>query len=250
MRPSTLLLCAALVAGANAAPAAPPPDAGSLPLKVRHQVMPVFPRELLARRVDEGYVRVAIAVDADGKVDDCLPIDYSDQGFVPSTLACLREWTFDPARIDGRPVDSTVRLAFHFVSEGPVVVSMAGDEMASFMTGLWPRASAAFRTYDLRDLDAIPRPVAAAAPAFPAELARAGHTGTVTVHFYIDPTGAVRMPSVDPGADRRLAALAVAALQHWRFEPPRRDHRAVQVYVSQIFNFRAPDSGNRGSSPG
>lgn len=241
MKPTPLLMGAALAAIAAAAPAARSSDGGSQALEVRDRVIPSFPEELLDKHVTEGYLRVAVGVDAAGRVDDCLPLAYSDAGFVRPTLACLRQWVFQPARSGGRPVATSTQVMFHFVDQGPVLVQVGGEEVTTwYMNVLWPRVSVAFRTYSLRDLDAIPRPLAAPAPAYPAELARAGHAGAVTVHFFIDPTGAVRLPSVDPGADPLLAPLAIAAVQRWRFEPPRRHRRPVQVLASQVFQFNPP----------
>ncbi|MGH7995087.1 MAG: TonB family protein, partial [Opitutaceae bacterium] len=185
-----------------------------------------------------------------GRVDECLALDYSDSGFVQPTLDSVREWTFEPVRIDGVPVPSTSQVAFRFRTDGTVVVSIAGDDIGLSWQLRIPSMSIGFRTRDLRDLDAIPRPIQAPAPAYSAALARQGHTGSVTVHFYIDPTGAVRLPSVDPGEDQQLAALAIAALQRWRFEPPRYHNHPAQVRASQVFVFQAPAAARRASGSG
>jgi len=59
----------------------------------------------------------------------------------------------------------------------------------------------------------------------------------VEVRFYIDETGAVRMPAVDSDAHPYLAETAVTAVKEWRFAPPTHDGRPVLVAASQVFDF-------------
>jgi TonB family protein len=62
---------------------------------------------------------------------------------------------------------------------------------------------------------------------------------TVTVEFYIDEQGNVRMAAVPrESAGDIYAAAAVAAVEQWRFEPPLRKGRPVLVLAQQEFNFR------------
>jgi TonB family protein len=92
-----------------------------------------------------------------------------------------------------------------------------------------------FQSFHLRDLDHIPTPVEVVAPVAKLE----GAPRSVTVEFYIDEQGRVRMPAVDrEAADDTLAAAAVAAVEKWRFEPPVRKGRPVLVFAEQPFNFK------------
>jgi TonB family protein len=61
----------------------------------------------------------------------------------------------------------------------------------------------------------------------------------VTVEFYIDEQGRVRMAAVPrEAADDIYSAAAVAAVEQWRFEPPLRKGKPVLVLVEQLFRFR------------
>ena len=62
-------------------------------------------------------------------------------------------------------------------------------------------------------------------------------TGRVQVHFFIDETGAVRMPSVEAPAHPYLAETAVNAVREWKFEPATRRGRPVLIAASQQFDF-------------
>lgn len=233
------ILCLGLLAaglsrgqiGASAAPAV-------TPIRIRHEVLPVFPRDMRLMGIRDGFVLAAFGVTANGTVDDCLALAYSDEGFAEVTLANLRHWTFEPLRIGGRPVASTSQLTFNFETDGTVLVSMSGADASATMAMRVPRDTA-FRTRELRELDAIPRPLSVTPPVYPASFRREGRRGTVTVDFFIDPSGTVRLPCVDPNDDQALASLAIAALQTWKFEPPQCAHKAVQVRASQVFRFQA-----------
>ena len=62
---------------------------------------------------------------------------------------------------------------------------------------------------------------------------------TVTVEFYIDEQGTVRMAAVPrESAGDVYAAAAVAAVEQWRFEPPLRKGEPVLVLAQQEFKFR------------
>ena len=77
-------------------------------------------------------------------------------------------------------------------------------------------------------------------PPIPDGVMKLGEERFVTVEFYIDQEGKVRVPSVSRElADDRLAAVAVAAVEQWRFEPPLRRKQPVLVLAQQVFRFVA-----------
>jgi outer membrane biosynthesis protein TonB len=59
----------------------------------------------------------------------------------------------------------------------------------------------------------------------------------VSVDFFIDETGSVRMPAVSANDDVHLTALAIDALRQWKFEPPTHNGRPVLAKAVQVFNF-------------
>lgn len=217
------------------------PSPGVTPLRVRTQSDPVYPFEMVQLGVREGKAVVAISVDATGRIEDCLAIAYTQPEFAHAAVTALRRWTFEPARYRGEPVAAMTEVTVNFEVQGTVVVSMSSAEsLAAWMAGMQPENGAS-RPRLLRELDRIPTPIAAAAPHYPADLAQKGRSGKVTVQFYIDENGAARMPSVSNAADLDLGALAVSAVQQWRFEPPTCEGRAVLVRAEQVFDFKQPE---------
>jgi TonB family protein len=139
----------------------------------------------------------------------------------------------------GEPVGTTIEIYFYFEARGVVVSTTTIDELERatlFETGRY-----VYQPCSLRELDRIPTPLTTVAPVYPAELARKGVHGRVSVDFYIDETGVVRMPAVSPRDNSELTVLSLEALRQWRFEPPTRNGKPVLVKASQVFSF---GSGN------
>ena len=88
----------------------------------------------------------------------------------------------------------------------------------------------------LRELDRIPIPAHVVPPTPPKGGLR--DKRTITVEFYIDEEGRVRMPAIDrEEPDDAYAAAAVAAVEQWQFEPPTRKGLPVLVLARQDFAF-------------
>jgi TonB family protein len=239
---SAFFLLAVTSVGCFAAesPAPALPD-GLQPLKLIQGNPPIFPPEMVQQGVREGEARVAFSVDVTGKVDDCLPVAYTNSEFARVSVAALKRWKFEPARYHGEPVAAVSDLVVRFEMEGTVIVSLNSAESIGVMMRSMVHEDE-FRPRSLKELDRIPTPVNAPAPAFPPRLARRGATQQVTVSFYIDPTGAVRLASVNAADDPILGGFAIEAMRNWKFEPPTWKGHPVLVRASQRFNFRAPEA--------
>lgn len=70
------------------------------------KVEPDFPEAARIARV-EGHVILQAVIRKDGTVGDLelLRCDRPDLGFEESAMAAVRQWRYDPARLNGRPVD-------------------------------------------------------------------------------------------------------------------------------------------------
>lgn len=220
-------------------------------LRVARVDSPVFPRTLLQEGVRDGNVRLAISVDESGKIEDALAIAYTDVEFARVTLASLKNWVFEPARVDGRPTASATEIEVNFEVEGTVVVSMTTmDSIALRFASLYRNNPEAYRPRALSELDRIPTPISTPSPVVPESLRSSASSSEVTVSFYIDEQGAVRLPSVDVSQDTELAASAISALRNWKFEPPTRHNRPVLVRALQQFKFRPAATTASGSRKG
>ena len=232
----TISLLALTLAGTVAAQ--PPRLTNFERLRLKNQDVPLYPFELVQSGVREGQVCIAFSVDVNGKVDDGLAVAYTHPEFARVALAAVRRWTFEPARLSGQPIATATEVNFNFEVQGTVVVSMtAGEAFSAWVNKLHSLNESSYpRT--LRELDRIPVPITAPSPGYPKVYAERGHVGDVTVNFYIDEKGAVRLPAVENGNDPELAALAIDAIQRWKFEPPTSRGVPVLTKTSQVFRFR------------
>lgn len=81
--------------------------------------------------------------------------------------------------------------------------------------------------FTLGELDRVPRAKVQPAPDYPLPLRQAGTEGGALVEFDVDPSGRVVTARALQSTHAEFAAAAVRAVLRWRFEPGRRDGRAV-----------------------
>ena len=194
----------------------------------------VYPASMTAEGVFSGEVRAVISVDAEGNLTDWLLTAYTQPTFADVAMAAIRRWRYLPATVNGRRQASRAHILFEFRTEGVVVQTLPGALVKQMFPAPFEERYL-YKTCRLRELDRIPTPVHVVAPSAKLD----GPPRSVTVEFYIDEEGRVRMPAVDrEAADDMLAAASVAAVEQWRFEPPLRRGRPVLVYAQQEFTFR------------
>jgi TonB family protein len=231
-----IVCCGLLMAGATFAQIMQPqPEWQSL--KILQTVDPIFPYRFQELGVTNGEARVAINTDATGKLVEWLVVGYTRLEFADAAVEAIKQWKFEPARLRGEPVGTTVELLFYYEARGVVVSTVNPvDRVDAFISRIIGEHYV-YQPCSLRELDRIPTPVVTVKPQYPGELADKGVKGKVTVDFYIDETGAVRLPAVSVKDNGELTALAVEALRQWKFEPPTRNGRPILVKASQVFNF-------------
>lgn len=194
----------------------------------------VYPAKMLYDGVDSGEVRAAISVDQDGNLKDCLITGYTMPEFADAALAALKRWRYRPAKANGNPTSSRSDLLFEFRNQGVSVQTLPGAMIRRAYFDLLD-GHYQYLPSQLRDLDRIPTPVQVVSPVVNSD----DRVHTVTVEFYIDEQGSVRMAAVPrEDAGNVYAAAAVAAVEQWRFEPPLRKGKPVLVLAQQEFNFR------------
>lgn len=87
-------------------------------------------------------------------------------------------------------------------------------------------------------LDRRPRAKLQVAPDYPVSLRQGGMEGTVMVEFDVDATGRVVSVRVLRSTEHGFEDATVRAVLKWRFEPGRRDGRAVPFRMSVPVDYR------------
>lgn len=203
--------------------------------KITEDPAPIFPSKLLRIGVTRGKAQVTVSVDANGQLTDALVVEYTDPEFGTAAVTAIRQWRIIPARLRGEAVGTTFDFVFNFSASGVVVTTDSVDYFPTYMRSIFDGHS--FQACTMQDLDRIPTPISTTIPAYPKQLAAQGIKGAVTIDFYIDQTGAVRMPTGSRDEDLRLSSLAIAAIRQWKFEPPMSHGRPALVRAKQLFNF-------------
>ena len=234
-----LPLIAAAAAGAH-----PTGDPEFRAARVIETVAPEFPEPLYNLFREGGRASVEISVDSQGRLIDCLPLTYNDPRFADLAVAALKQWKYEPALWHGRPVAVTLPLTFNFELRGVVIDETRNSWTEAYFNSLFHQRIS-YYPHELKDLDGVPRAVHTVAPHYDQSLADRGVTGEVTVSFFVDEEGRVRMASVIGRPDPALAELAIQAIDQWRFDPPLWHGRPVLAQLTQVFRFRAAPPATR-----
>jgi TonB family protein len=216
-------------------------DSGNFrPIAIQQTVPVEYPLAPEALNYPFARVTFLVTVDAGGRLTDILPVFYTDPAFEETARYSIAKWKYEPARMDGRPVTANKELNFIFERRGPVVVSQnVGQLVDSQFRRAFPDGST-YRAYSLRDLDGKLSAVHVVTPHYTAALSARRASGTVTLAYYVDERGRVRMPVTVNDPDPALADQAVEAVKQWQFVPPTRNGRPVLVLVCQSFRFGSP----------
>ncbi len=193
-----------------------------------------YPPSMTFEAIYSGEARVAISVDETGKLTDSLVTAYTNRAFADAALAAVKRWRYQPALVDGRPCAARSNIVFEFRDRG-VIIQALPSAIARYAFFRMLDEHFVYQPCLLRDLDKIPVP----AKVVPPLVSSIDASKEITVEFYIDEEGRVRMPAVaKESVDDVCAAAAVRAVEQWQFEPPLRRGRPVLVLAQQKFNFR------------
>ena len=197
----------------------------------------IYPFSMTVVGILAGEAKVVISVDAAGQLKDVLPVGYTKPVFAELAVAALKRWRYEPARVHGIARASRAEVLFTFKNGMGVMVQALPGSMAvsSLSRSIEERYS--YSACQLGQLDHIPLPVHVVPPTA-LKIDPKSAKRTVTVEFYIDEVGQVRMPAISrEETDDDYAAAAVSAVEQWRFEPPTRKGQPVLVLAKQEFNF-------------
>ena len=217
----------------------------SVELRIVKFVRPEFPGIALQEGVAEGTVVVAFSHDLAGRVTDALALESTHPAFAREAIAAVQQWQIAPHGEKGAPCQCAhvIRLAF----EAGGVMRMAStpsrtngtSELAT--SGAGPTSSVL--TFD--DLDARPKVLRQSMPALPISATNDAKHRAVSVTFFVDREGRVRVPSIVSTPDPMLGAAVAQAMLQWRYESPRKGGKTVAALAEMNFNLNAaaaPDS--------
>jgi TonB family protein len=214
----------------------PAANSGNEPLKIIEKFNPHFPYRLIEEGVTQGEAQITYLVDSKGKLTDWLITAYTHKEFADVALAAIKTWKFEPSRSKGKPISTVVDMQFVYAINGVSVYERSYGLILA--TEQWAaEGKFAYQPCPAQRLDRPPQATRTVKPVYPKELSEQGITGNVLVEFYIDETGKARLPIASRASNDTLAAIAIAAVEQWQFEPPTRQGKPVLVCANQEFNF-------------
>jgi TonB family protein len=95
--------------------------------------------------------------------------------------------------------------------------------------------------FDMAELDQPPVPTSRASPIYPFAMRRTGITGEVVVGFIVDSSGNVVQARVVRSSRSEFEQPALQAVSRWKFQPGRKDGRAVNTRLQVPISFTLDD---------
>ncbi len=217
----------------------PDNDTSLQKLRVEKFVMPEFPDFVRLTGNSKGLVTVAIGRDREGLVTDVLVLSSTHPQLSLSVVNAVKQWKFklpaNPAPV-GQEIVPVVR--FIFTAKGIAVVSALTGSLASKDRGVNENAPVVLPSFS--ELDTTPKPITHPMPRFTGAMAGRVEGGSATIKFFVDETGKVRVPIVVECSTPEVGLAALAAVEQWRFEPPRAAGQETIALETETFTFGKP----------
>ncbi len=215
-----------------------PAPAEQTPPKVTKQSKPIYPFGM--RRSDiTGDVMVGFVVDKEGRVTVAHVLKSSHPGFRQAAIDAVENWRFEPAIVNGKPVNARMQV--------PIYFRIDGRPENSGWAVKRPKAFPADLPAELQ-WDKPPRVISYSPPVFPRAAVLEKRRGTVSVQFVVGPDGEVLTAKTEGEEHPDMNRAAIAAVQTFKFDPPRKaDGTACGAVLNLDFDFFL--STERGDAP-
>jgi TonB family protein len=240
---SVMAIATCLAAGPAAAhaqqaaegPVYKPGDGVSAPVVVK-EIKPQYTPAAMRARV-QGTVTLECVVQPDGTVGDARVTTSLDPGLDAEAIKAARQWRFKPGTKDGKPVPVAVALELTFtLRDKPAPPPLFTPSPAAGGEGSkgQPQAAGVYKPGNGVSAPVLVREVK---PQYTAEAKRAGIQGVVTLECVVETDGRVGEVTVTKPLDEGLDQEAAKAARQWRFEPGKKDGKAVRVRIELEMTF-------------
>jgi TonB family protein len=210
-------------------------DHSSLPPELRWDkapvpestTFPVYPFAALQGGV-KGKTLISFVVGPNGMVVKSKILQATTPEMGQAALAMIDTWHFTPAKKkDGTPLFAALGLEHNFAPSGmgDVPVTYAAQRILRLLEKHPEKIIGADK------LDRLPRAISKRPPIYPLALNESKVTGQVVVEFFIDEEGDAQLPHVISSSAPEFGYAAMQALAAWRFEPAKKNDKAVIVRV-------------------
>lgn len=189
------------------------------PRKIK-SVSPVYPAAARAARM-QGMVILDAMVLKTGVVGD-VTVTRSGGVFDAAAIAAVRQWIYEPARLNGQPIDMAIPVTVDFTLANAVTdrVNVSANQATD------PQAQDVVR----------PRKIKGPSPTYPQAARDAKAQGMVILNATVRKDGTVGAVTVTRSAGV-LDDAAIAAVRQWIYQPARRNGQPTDMDISITVNF-------------
>lgn len=181
---------------------------------------PVYPFAMRSSGL-RGDVVVEFVVDTEGRVKNPVVVRTLNPGFNEAALEAMRGWRFEPARLDGRPVNTRMQQAISFQLQD---MPDGGDDGIEVRR----RGDVSKLPPELR-YDTPPKMAALEAPRYPYALLRDGVRGTADVVMVVAPSGRVIHTRIVEADHAEFGYALQAAAERFEYLPAVKEGRPTQT---------------------
>jgi TonB family protein len=196
----------------------------------RRQPLPVYPYEMVLSG-QSGTADASFVVDYAGHPLFTVAAGSSDRAFGKAVIAMVEASEYSPGRKGARRVMSPTSEHFQFDGEA----SLNPD--ARRVLGELRKPSPAILS--ITQLDERPKVIEQVSPAYPRALKDDGLTGQAEIEFIVSRDGLVLFPRVVSATHEDFGWAAAVAVAQWRYQPPQKDGRNVDVRMTVPVLFTA-----------
>jgi TonB family protein len=164
----------------------------------------------------QGAVVLYLEISADGRPENIRVRTGLRPDLDKNAVAAIEQWTFEPARKDGKPVRTAEIMAVTFQL---------------------PQPQTEDTVYKVGEGVSGPRALKMVEPEYSEDIRKAGVRGTVLLSLVVNQDGRPEDIQVVKSLQPDLDKSAIAALQDWEFEPGKKDGKPVRVRVNVEMNF-------------
>jgi TonB family protein len=210
-----------------------PAQAKIVPANPIRQQKPVYPFAMRRFGIT-GQVMIDFTVDKTGKVQNPVIFQSDNPAFEEPALKALREWKFEPATQEGKPVEVKQRVPIVFQLDGFSGQSAFAIESHGDQSKLPPELQ----------YDTPPKIRGVLVPVYPYAQRHDGVRGTVKATMLINQQGRVSAVKVQAADQPEFGLAFTAALEGFTFDPALKDGRPVPhlLKFEQTFSsFELPD---------
>ncbi len=215
------------------------------PPKLLHRLEVPISEDLRHLHLENPMVVYRVVVHADSTILDYLATEATHFDLLESAEKKLSAAEFEPAKMDGKPVTGKIAIAVIFFDPVQRAWQMGGISMpmgSSSIEGIDRRINMVAAEKN-RYVESLQNELDEPLRMLKSELCMVHppgepmETGKVTVEYYVNRKGEVRLPRIIKSDGQYLSLSALETLKRTLFAPPSRNGMPTYVKVRQPFNF-------------